>query len=120
MDLTEPLPITIALVLVFLTSLFWSIYYQCSLVVESSAQLSGNSSRFEDLVDATKGGNLLFRFLHRPKEGRALRAVAPEISEIVTETQRWPNEVSFRSCRPWLNCRGRICSSCVITRSGAR
>jgi hypothetical protein len=38
------------------------------------------SGRFEDFFDVVKPGNLLFPFLHRRVEGRALRAMAPAAS----------------------------------------
>ena len=72
------------------------------------------SGRFEALADVTQGSNLLFAFLRRGLEGRALRAVGPpqeataqsshplarpvlSLSGLVAETGRWPKEARFRS-----------------------
>ena len=66
------------------------------------------SGRFEDFFDVVKPGNLLFPFLRRRVEGRALRAMAPaaslELCRTVAEAvvpRRWPREV-------------RHCCECLI------
>ena len=74
------------------------------------------SGRFEELVAMTKGRNLLFPYLRRCLEGRALRAVGPLIEVVpaasdggspsvvvilsgivseVVDPPRWPREVFF-------------------------
>jgi len=74
------------------------------------------SGRFGALIAASKGGNILFPFLRRRIEGRALRATGPSIelmpsadgeSQVlvvtlsgtvveVVDPPRWPREVSIQ------------------------
>jgi hypothetical protein len=75
---------------------------------------SSPSGRFEACIEATKGSNLLFSYLRRRMEGRALRAVGPPTEHVLTDgggslarrtlsgtvaelliPPRWPYQVSW-------------------------